>query len=175
MLTLLSLRYYVSAQTSVVAMCESHLKAADSVKGRYRNPAVRPAWYRSRQRMITRSQRQAMQELWPALGITWKYGEHIDLDDEFGRDAPRVLEIGTGNGEAIEHLAKARPHYDFLGVDWYRGGVASSLRRINDAGLTNVRLVRGDAATLLETYLPARPLFDEVRLDLEQVKSSLAH
>lgn len=133
-----------------------------NVRGRYRNPTVRPSWYRNRQRTITPAQRRAEQTLWPSLGLAWQHGKVLDLPSAFARSAPLVLEIGCGTGEALAALAAARPYHNFVGVDWYRGGVAASMQRLDAAGLTNARLIRGDAATLLESALPAAPLFDEV-------------
>lgn len=86
----------------------------------------------------------------------------LNLDDAFGRAAPRVLEIGCGGGEALVALAAARPDHDFLGVDWFRSGLCTTLGLVHDAGLRNVRVVRSDAARLLATGLPAQTLFDEV-------------
>ncbi|KAL1525986.1 hypothetical protein AB1Y20_020811 [Prymnesium parvum] len=130
--------------------------------GRYRNPTVRPAWYRRRQRSLTPAQRRAEAALWPSLGLSWAHARRIDVAAAFGRDARTVLELGCGTGEALAALAAARPAEVFVAVDWYRAGVAAALQRVDAAGLTNARLVRGDAATLLERALPVAPLFDEV-------------
>ena len=73
-----------------------------------------------------------------------------------------MLEIGCGGGEALAALASARPDAQFVGVDWYRAGLAAALMRLDAAGARNARLIRGDAATVLATGLPASPLFDEV-------------
>ena len=135
--------------------------------GRYRNPRVKPAWYRQRQRALTPAQKRAEQALWPQWGLSWSYGDRLDLDAHFGRahaeGAPGklCLEVGCGTGEALAALASARPQDDFVGVDWYRGGLASALQKVDALGLTNVRLARADALLLLDV-LPEEPLFDEV-------------
>ena len=128
---------------------------------RYRNPTVRPAWYKARQRSMTPAQKRAERALWPKYGLTFRHGAPLDFDAAFGRSAPRVLEVGCGCGEALTVLAAARPDCDFVGVDWLRRGLASCLVTLEDHNLTNVRLVRADAATLLEQALPRQPLFDE--------------
>jgi tRNA (guanine-N7-)-methyltransferase len=67
----------------------------------------------------------------------------------FGRDAPRVLEIGFGMGDATAAIAAARPGTDFIGVEVHAPGVGALLRRIGEHGLTNVRIVRHDAVEVL--------------------------
>ena len=90
--------------------------ASPTQRGRYKNPRVRPAWYRSRQRTLTPAQKRAEAELWPQLGLSWTHGAPVDLDEAFGRsDTPRVLEIGCGTGEAIAALAAESPDVDFVG------------------------------------------------------------
>jgi len=133
-----------------------------STSPRYRNPNVKPSWYKARQRCITPNQKRLERALWPLFGLTFSHGTALDLDHAFGRCAPRVLEIGCGSGEALIELASARPAHDFLGVDWFRSGLCNTLGLIQDSGIKNVRLVRADAARLLTAGLPAEPLFEEV-------------
>ena len=78
----------------------------------------------------------------------------LDLDAVFGRRAPRVLEIGFGMGEALLDMALARPDLDFLGVEVYRPGIGSCLRRIDAGSLTNVRILAEDAMRVLEYMIP---------------------
>ena len=129
---------------------------------RYRSPTHKPGWYRARQRAITPAQKRAERALWPLYGLSFSHMNRIDPAAEFGRQQPTVLEIGCGTGEALIELATERPHSNFLGVDWFRSGLATCLQSIDARGLDNVRLVRADAATLLERGLPRKPLFDEV-------------
>ena len=131
--------------------------------GRYRNPSVKPAWYKARQRSVTPAQKAAERALWPLFGLTFSHNMQIDLDAAFGgAAAPTTLEIGCGSGEALVQLAEARPEANFVGVDWYRSGLATCCKEVQRHGLENVRLVRADALLLLERGLPAAPLFDEV-------------
>ena len=75
---------------------------------------------------------------------------------------PTVLEIGFGMGEATAVMAAAAPHVDLLAVDVHPAGLASLVRRLDEAGLTNVRIVDGDAVDVL-TALPSGSLV-EIRL-----------
>ena len=70
--------------------------------------------------------------------------------DWFGREAPMVVEIGSGIGEATAALAPARPAYDVLAFEVWRPGVAEGLRRVAESGATNVRFCSVDAVWSLE-------------------------
>ena len=45
----------------------------------------------------------------------------------FGREAPIIVEIGSGVGEATATLAAARPSYDIVALEVWRPGVAHTL------------------------------------------------
>ena len=72
----------------------------------------------------------------------------------FGREAPLVVEIGSGNGESVAAMAAARPAYDVLAFEVWRPGVASSFLNLEESGATNVRLLSVDAVWCLEHLLP---------------------
>ena len=125
---------------------------------------MKPAWYHKRQRSITPGQKAAERALWPLFGLTFAFDQKLDLGAAFKRsNAPCILEVGCGAGEALVELAEARPEANFLGVDWYRSGLASCCMELEARGLSNVRLVKADAYTMLSQGLPAAPLFDEAR------------
>ena len=81
----------------------------------------------------------------------------------FGRRAPLVLEIGSGTGESTAVQAAAAPEVDHLAVEVFEPGLAQLLMRIDEAGLTNLRLLRGDAVDLLRERVPPDSLA-EVRI-----------
>ena len=72
------------------------------------------------------------------------------LADWFGREAPLIVEIGSGVGEATGVLAAARPAYDVLALEVWRPGVAASLAEVAAAGATHVRFCSVDAVWTLE-------------------------
>lgn len=133
-------------------------------ESRYRSPLVKPAWYKTRQKPITKAQKRIERALWPQWGLVYSYNQTIDLGVAFGRDAPTVFEIGYGDGEALVESAAARPEWNFVGVEWSRACVAKSLASIEERNLTNVRVVRSNVALLLDRGLPMEPLFDEVKI-----------
>ncbi|GIG28564.1 tRNA (guanosine(46)-N7)-methyltransferase TrmB [Cellulomonas marina] len=87
----------------------------------------------------------------------------LDAPALFGRAAPLVLEIGPGMGEATAAMAAADPGRDVLAVEAHLPGIAALLLRLEEAGLTNVRVGHGDALDLVRRRLPEGSL-DEVRV-----------
>ncbi len=115
-------------------------------------PEQRIRTYKTRRGRVTRAGQRALHELWPQLGL--EYGTApLDQRAIFGRDAPLVLEIGFGMGEATAALAAAEPDRDVLAVDVHTPGVGALLGELGRRKLTNVRLLTGDAVPLLQTML----------------------
>ncbi|MBN1510308.1 MAG: tRNA (guanosine(46)-N7)-methyltransferase TrmB [Sedimentisphaerales bacterium] len=79
----------------------------------------------------------------------------IDLAQIFGRPGPVHIEIGSGKGTFLVHEAQAQPHVNFLGIEWARRFYRHAVDRIGRWGLTNVRIIRTDAATFLAEAVPA--------------------
>jgi tRNA (guanine-N7-)-methyltransferase len=102
---------------------------------------------------FTSGQRTAYDTLLPRYGLPYA-AQPLDFARAFGRRAPVVLEIGFGMGETTAAIAAARPDEDFLGVEVYPAGVGSLLRRIDEAGLRNVRVVQHDAVEVVREMIP---------------------
>jgi len=111
---------------------------------------------------ITEAQKRALAELSPRYGIPFT-PQPLDLDAVFGRRAPRVLEIGFGNGDTLVELASASPGTDFLGAEVHPPGIGHCLLAVDSRGLSNVRVVAHDAVEVLE-YMIAPAALDEVLL-----------
>ncbi|MEA4943268.1 MAG: tRNA (guanosine(46)-N7)-methyltransferase TrmB [Propionicimonas sp.] len=77
----------------------------------------------------------------------------IDLPQVFGRTAPLLVEIGSGNGEAVVTLAQRFPEANLLAFEVFEPAAASTLSRIERAGVTNVRLVVADGSQAVATAL----------------------
>ena len=118
--------------------------------------------YKRRTSRVTASQADALERLWPSLGVDVD-GHLLDLASLFGRTAPLVLEIGFGMGDATAEMAAAQPDLDLLAVDVHIPGQGGLLREVEGRGLTNVRVADGDANTLLRSMLTASSLH-EVRI-----------
>ena len=94
-------------------------------------------------------QQRALDELGPRFVLPYR-AEPLDLAATFGRDAPTVLEIGFGMGDATAQIAAALPGTNFIGIEVHAPGVGALLKRIGENGLTNLRLVQHDAVEVLE-------------------------
>jgi len=118
------------------------------------------ATFKTRRGRLTEGQSDALSRLFPVWGVRVE-GQPLDLTALFGRKAPRVLDVGSGMGEAT--LAAADPDLDVLAVDVHTPGIATLLRGAEAAGLTNVRVADGDVRVLLADMLPPASL-TEVRV-----------
>jgi tRNA (guanine-N7-)-methyltransferase len=56
-------------------------------------------------------------------------------------------------GETTAAIAKAHPELDFVAVEVHGPGIGSLLNRIDKDGLANVRVIRHDAAEVLENMV----------------------
>ena len=82
----------------------------------------------------------------------------LDFPALFGREAPVVLEIGFGMGEATAQIATTLADTDFLCCEVHDPGVGALLKRIVDEGLQNIRIVQHDAVEVLQHMVPPASL-----------------
>lgn len=101
-----------------------------------------------RQGRFTPAQQRAFEQHWSRYGLDYR-GQPRDFEAAFGRRAPRVLEIGFGNGEQLLHSAQAEPDRDFIGVEVHRPGVGRLMNALATANLDNVRVYNHDAVEVL--------------------------
>lgn len=73
----------------------------------------------------------------------------------FGREAPLVIEIGSGMGESTAAMAAARPEINLLAIEVYKPGMAQTLHHLAGRGIENVRILRADAVPVLDELVPA--------------------
>ncbi|MCW4463978.1 tRNA (guanosine(46)-N7)-methyltransferase TrmB [Glutamicibacter sp. MNS18] len=79
--------------------------------------------------------------------------QHLDLYSTFGRQAPLIVEIGTGLGECIANAAKEDPASNYLAVEVYRPGLAQLMLKVESFGLENVRAIQANAPEVLDVML----------------------
>jgi tRNA (guanine-N7-)-methyltransferase len=106
---------------------------------------------------ITEAQQQALDSLWPRYGVEFS-PQQLDLDALFGRAAPRVVEIGFGNGDNLLALAQAHPEQDYLGIEVHRAGIGRLMLGAGNSQLKNLRVISHDAVDVLAQQLPARSI-----------------
>ena len=95
---------------------------------------------------------RALAELAPRWVLPYA-AQPVDLAAAFGRQAPQVVEIGFGMGDATAQIAAARTDTDFLGIEVHPPGVGALLQRIEERGLSNLRIVQHDAVEVLEQMI----------------------
>ncbi len=74
----------------------------------------------------------------------------LDLERTFGRQAPFVLEVGCGHGEAAIAYAVTHPQHDILALDIHTPGIARMLAAAERAVVANLRIERSDAMVFLQ-------------------------
>ncbi len=61
--------------------------------------------------------------------------------EHFGNDNPIHVELGCGKGQFISTLAKENPDINYIAIDLKDEVLVFVLRKINEMGLTNVRII----------------------------------
>ena len=106
------------------------------------HPPLR-SYGRTKARVLKPRQAALVEALLPRLALPEEGALDVDAAQ------PSVLEIGFGGGEHLVAQAAAQPDARFIGVEPFLNGVASCLRHIEESGVANVRLHRGDARDLM--------------------------
>lgn len=123
----------------------------------------KPVSFVRRSGRMSDAQERAWHELAPgyvievprdAAATSIKPGSEIDPIAVYGRRAPLIVEIGSGQGHAIVHAAQAAPGSDFLAVEVFRAGLARTMLDADRVGARNLRLVEANAPEVLEHLLP---------------------
>ena len=123
----------------------------------------RPVSFVRRSGRVSEAQERAWVELAPRLVLSVQRdaaetsirpGATLDPHEIWGRAAPLIVEVGSGQGHAIVHAATSRPDDDFLAVEVFRAGIARTMLDAERAGAENLRLVEANAPEVLEHLLP---------------------
>ncbi len=73
-------------------------------------------------------------------------GAHVDWRSAFGREAPLIVEIGSGAGDSLGPMAQGRPDANIVAFEVFEPAVASTLGRLGRHRIDNVRVVVADGA-----------------------------
>ena len=71
-------------------------------------------------------------------------------DSPNGSDAPLTVEIGFGLGDSFIEMAATEPTRNFVGVEVHEPGIGKCAYMAGTQGLTNVKIINGDAIQLLK-------------------------
>ena len=135
--------------------------ATDDAPRRFRD---KPVSFVRRSGRMSDAQERAWDDLAPEYlievprgiaGTSVAAGSHLDPARVWGRSAPLVVEIGSGQGHAIVHAAASRPDTDFLAVEVFKAGLARTMKDAAAADVHNLRLVEANAPEVLQHLLPA--------------------
>lgn len=106
-----------------------------------------------REGRMTPAQQRAFDDHWARFGIDYTATPQ-DYAARFGRNAPLVLEIGFGNGEALAWASENDLGRNFIGVEVHGPGVGRLMNALAARDATNVRLYKHDAVEVLENEIP---------------------
>jgi len=96
----------------------------------------------------TEGQARALETLGPTFLLPFK-PETLDYPAVFGRQAPVVLEIGFGMGDATAKIAQVMPEVDFIACEVHEPGVGALLKLMGEQSIHNIRIAQHDAVEVL--------------------------
>jgi tRNA (guanine-N7-)-methyltransferase len=102
---------------------------------------------------VSVAQQRAIDTWLPRYGIPY-ITRQLDLDQAFGRKAPKVFEIGFGMGDSTATIAAAHPEIDYLALEVHTPGVGNLLKLIDSEQLNNIRIMQHDAVEVLRDMIP---------------------
>ena len=105
-----------------------------------------------RQGRVSPAQQRAVDTLLPRFGIPYT-AQPLDLNQAFGREAPKILEIGFGMGDSTATIAQATPENDYLTLEVHTPGVGNLLKLIDTQQIPNIRIIQHDAVEVLRDML----------------------
>ena len=114
-------------------------------------PSIRS--YRIRGSRITGPQQSALDKYWGVYGIDYSTSL-IEPAALFPNSREIILEIGFGMGEATALIGRDSPDTGFLAVEVHKPGIGKLMARIEELGLSNIRIIEGDAHPILQTMIP---------------------
>ena len=105
-----------------------------------------------RQGRVSPAQQRAVDTLLPRFGIPYA-AQTLDLEQAFGRSAPRILEIGFGMGDSTATIAQSHPGNDYLALEVHTPGVGNLLKLIDTQQIANIRIIQHDAVEVVRDML----------------------
>ena len=116
------------------------------IKPEFRDKTIRSFVVRAGR--ITKAQRSAFESGWDTYGLRLSDGV-IKLDNVFGRNNPKVVEIGFGMGGSLIEMVEAQPETDFIGIEVHPPGVGSLINAAQEKNINNLKVYLADATDVL--------------------------
>ena len=123
-------------------------------------PSIRS--YSIRGTRITEAQRAAKSLLQEIHGIPVE-SKKLDLRVIFPTSQKVIMEVGFGMGEATAIMATQSPQNAYLAVDLHPPGIGKLLSRIQEQGITNIKVIEDDVHVVLP-YMIENESLDGVHL-----------
>ena len=123
-------------------------------------PSIRS--YSIRGTRITEAQRAAKSLLQEIHGIPVE-SKKLDLRAIFPTSQKMIMEVGFGMGEATAIMATQSPQNAYLAVDLHPPGIGKLLSRIQEQGITNIKVIEDDVHVVLP-YMIENESLDGVHL-----------
>lgn len=99
------------------------------------------------------AKRSVLDELGPRWLIASELTTSTDaLASAFGRQAPCLVDLGGGTGEATRAWAFQHPDHDVLAIELHRPGIVRMVRDLEVAGPSNVRVTEADGTAVLAAW-----------------------
>lgn len=105
-----------------------------------------------RQGHMTAAQQKAIDEHWQDVGVDF-VPHTVDLNQIFGNEQDKILEIGFGMGVATAEIAQRLPNKSFLAIDVHGPGVGNLCKLIAEQHINNIKVMRHDAVEVVENML----------------------
>lgn len=113
--------------------------------------------YRFRRGTLRPGQEKNWEQHWPEMGKN-VCDELVDQQQWFGRQAPLIVEIGSGTGTSTAAMAAEEPEKDVIAVEVYKPGLAQLMGLALRNELSNIRLIRGDGVDVLTNMIAPQSL-----------------
>lgn len=111
-----------------------------------------------REGRLTNGQKNALDEMWPKLGIDYDENSVLNFFDLFGNENPVTFEIGFGMGKSLIDMCKNDQNRNFIGTEVHRPGVGACLMAARNENISNIRVMDHDAVEILEKMIPNESL-----------------
>lgn len=105
-----------------------------------------------REGRMSAAQLRFLEAMMPVIGEPY-HDAPVDWAARFGREAPLILEIGTGMGDATAQMVAAEPQHNFIAIEVHRPGIGNLCKLAHQGGLKNLRIVAHDAVEVLRDMI----------------------